>query len=142
MATYVPSIGLEVHAELSTATKIFCGCSTASGSAPNTQVCPICLGFPGVLPMLNRNVVEYGMRMALALNCSISSPSIFERKGYYYPDLPKNFQISQKRAPSASTAIWTWWPKASRSACASPTCTWKRTRRNCCIPKASRITPW
>ena len=99
MATYAPSIGLEVHAELSTATKIFCGCSTESGSAPNTQVCPICLGFPGVLPMLNRNVVEYGMRMALALNCRISSPSIFERKGYYYPDLPKNFQISQKRAP-------------------------------------------
>ncbi len=103
MPTYTPSIGLEVHAELSTRTKIFCGCSTAAGAAPNTQVCPICLGFPGVLPMLNRQVVEYGLRMSLALHCEISVPSIFERKGYYYPDLPKNFQISQKRAPLGRT---------------------------------------
>ena len=99
MATYLPSIGLEVHAELSTRTKVFCGCSTASGAPANTQVCPVCLGFPGVLPMLNRRVVEFGLRMALALHCEITRPSIFERKGYYYPDLPKNFQISQKRAP-------------------------------------------
>lgn len=99
MASYLPSIGLEVHAELNTRTKIFCGCSTAAGAPPNSQVCPVCLGFPGVLPMLNRQVVEYGLRMALALHCEITSPGIFERKGYYYPDLPKNFQISQKRAP-------------------------------------------
>jgi aspartyl-tRNA(Asn)/glutamyl-tRNA(Gln) amidotransferase subunit B len=99
VASYTPSIGLEVHAELNTQTKVFCGCSTAAGAPANTQVCPICLGFPGVLPMLNRQVVESGLKMSLALNCHISSPSIFERKGYYYPDLPKNFQISQKRAP-------------------------------------------
>ena len=99
MSNYLPSIGLEVHAELSTRTKIFCGCPTAAGAPPNTQVCPICLGFPGVLPMLNRQVVECGLRMALVLHCEITSPGIFERKGYYYPDLPKNFQISQKRAP-------------------------------------------
>ena len=99
MPTYTPSIGLEIHAELSTRTKIFCGCSTASGAPANAQTCPICLGFPGVLPMLNRQVVEYGLRLSLALHCDISRPSIFERKGYYYPDLPKNFQISQKRAP-------------------------------------------
>ena len=99
MATYEPNIGLEVHAELSTCTKVFCGCATAVGAPPNSQVCPICLGFPGVLPVLNRRVVEYALRMALALNCEITRPSIFERKGYYYPDLPKNFQISQKRAP-------------------------------------------
>jgi aspartyl-tRNA(Asn)/glutamyl-tRNA(Gln) amidotransferase subunit B len=99
LAKYVPNIGLEVHAELSTRTKVFCGCLTAAGAAPNTQVCPVCLGFPGTLPMLNREVVEYGLRVALALNCTIARPSIFERKGYYYPDLPKNFQISQKRAP-------------------------------------------
>jgi aspartyl-tRNA(Asn)/glutamyl-tRNA(Gln) amidotransferase subunit B len=99
VATYTPDIGLEVHAELNTKTKVFCGSLTAAGAPPNTQVCPICLGFPGVLPMLNRQVVEYGLRLALALNCEISRPSIFERKGYYYPDLPKNFQISQKRAP-------------------------------------------
>jgi aspartyl-tRNA(Asn)/glutamyl-tRNA(Gln) amidotransferase subunit B len=99
MASYEPSIGLEVHAELSTRTKVFCGCSTAVGGPPNTQVCPVCLGFPGVLPVLNRRVVEYALRAALAMHCAISRPSIFERKGYYYPDLPKNFQISQKRSP-------------------------------------------
>jgi aspartyl-tRNA(Asn)/glutamyl-tRNA(Gln) amidotransferase subunit B len=99
VATYAPNIGLEVHAELSTRTKVFCGCSTAAGGPPNSQVCPVCLGFPGVLPVLNRSVVEYALRAALAMHCAISRPSIFERKGYYYPDLPKNFQISQKRAP-------------------------------------------
>jgi len=99
LADYEPNIGLEVHAELSTRTKVFCGCSTAVGAPPNTQVCPVCLGFPGVLPVLNERVVEYGLRTALAMNCEISRPSIFERKGYYYPDLPKNFQISQKRSP-------------------------------------------
>jgi len=78
---------------------VFCGCSTAVGAPPNSQVCPVCLGFPGVLPVLNRQVVDYGLRVALALNCEITRPTIFERKGYYYPDLPKNFQISQKRAP-------------------------------------------
>jgi len=99
LARYQPRIGLEVHAELSTQTKIFCGCSTAVGGPPNTQVCAVCLGFPGVLPVLNRRVVDYGLRAALAMHCEIVRPSIFERKGYYYPDLPKNFQISQKRAP-------------------------------------------
>ncbi len=99
MARYEPSIGLEVHAELSTATKVFCGCSTKVGVPPNTHVCPVCLGFPGILPVLNKKVVEYGLRAALAMHCTVSRPSIFERKGYYYPDLPKNFQISQKRSP-------------------------------------------
>jgi len=99
LAIYEPTIGLEVHAELSTNSKVFCSCSTEVGVPPNTQVCPVCLGFPGVLPTLNEKVVEYGLRAALAMNCEISRPSIFERKGYYYPDLPKNFQISQKRSP-------------------------------------------
>jgi aspartyl-tRNA(Asn)/glutamyl-tRNA(Gln) amidotransferase subunit B len=99
LPAYEPNIGLEVHAELSTRTKVFCGCSTAVGAPPNTQVCPVCLGFPGVLPVLNRRVVDYALRVALALHCQVNRPSIFERKGYYYPDLPKNFQISQKRAP-------------------------------------------
>ena len=99
MPAFEPNIGLEVHAELNTRTKVFCGCSTAVGAPPNSQVCPVCLGFPGVLPVLNRKVVDHGLKLALALNCEIARPSIFERKGYYYPDLPKNFQISQKRAP-------------------------------------------
>uniref|UniRef100_A0A7C4RSK7 Aspartyl/glutamyl-tRNA(Asn/Gln) amidotransferase subunit B n=1 Tax=Desulfatirhabdium butyrativorans TaxID=340467 RepID=A0A7C4RSK7_9BACT len=92
-------IGLEVHAQLKTATKIFCGCSTAFGAAPNTQVCPVCLGMPGVLPVLNRKVVEYAIRMGLATHCSISTESRFARKNYFYPDLPKGYQISQYEQP-------------------------------------------
>ncbi len=92
-------IGLEVHAQLKTATKIFCGCSTSFGAAPNTQVCPVCLGMPGVLPVLNRKVVEYAIRMGLATHCRISTESRFARKNYFYPDLPKGYQISQYEQP-------------------------------------------
>ncbi len=91
-------IGLEVHAELSTKTKIFCGCPTTFGSDANTQVCPVCLGMPGVLPVINRKAVEYGLRAAIALHCDIAPRSLFDRKNYYYPDLPKNYQISQNYA--------------------------------------------
>lgn len=96
---YEPVIGLEVHAELSTESKIFCGCPTKFGAPPNTQTCPVCLGFPGVLPVVNQKVVEYVLKVALALNCQINRYTIFERKNYYYPDLPKAYQISQKRLP-------------------------------------------
>jgi aspartyl-tRNA(Asn)/glutamyl-tRNA(Gln) amidotransferase subunit B len=99
MAEYEPVIGFEIHAELATHSKIFCGCSTEPGAPPNTHTCPICLGLPGVLPVLNRTALEYGLKVALACHCSVPSPSIFERKNYYYPDLPKNYQISQKRSP-------------------------------------------
>jgi len=92
-------MGLEVHAELATRSKMFCGCSTQFGAEPNSQVCPVCLGMPGVLPVVNRQAVEYGLRVALAMDCTICSPFVFERKNYYYPDLPKNYQISQKRSP-------------------------------------------
>jgi aspartyl-tRNA(Asn)/glutamyl-tRNA(Gln) amidotransferase subunit B len=92
---YEPVIGLEVHVELQTKTKIFCPCSTAFGAPANTQVCPICLGLPGVLPVLNRRVVEYAMRAAIALNCEIPAVSQFARKNYFYPDLPKGYQITQ-----------------------------------------------
>jgi len=92
---YEPVIGLEVHVELQTRSKIFCPCSTAFGAPPNTQVCPVCLGMPGVLPVLNRRVVEYAMRAALALNCDIQPVSQFARKNYFYPDLPKGYQITQ-----------------------------------------------
>jgi aspartyl-tRNA(Asn)/glutamyl-tRNA(Gln) amidotransferase subunit B len=96
-SAYQPVIGLEVHAELATESKAFCGCSTRFGAPPNSQTCPVCLGLPGPLPVLNEKAVEYALRVALALECEIVSPCIFERKNYYYPDLPKNYQISQKR---------------------------------------------
>ncbi len=92
---YEPVIGIEVHVELQTASKIFCGCSTAFGAPPNTHVCPVCLGMPGVLPVLNRRVIEYAMRAALALGCRIEPVSQFARKNYFYPDLPKGYQITQ-----------------------------------------------
>ena len=98
---YQAVIGLEVHAQLKTATKIFCGCSTAFGAPPNTHTCPVCLGMPGVLPVLNRKVVEYTMRMGLATNCRIAASSRFARKNYFYPDLPKGYQISQYELPIA-----------------------------------------
>lgn len=94
-------IGLEVHTELKTASKIFCGCSTRFGSEQNTNVCPVCLGLPGVLPVLNARVLEFAVRTGLALNCQILPFSKFDRKNYYYPDLPKNFQTSQYDLPIA-----------------------------------------
>ena len=92
-------IGLEVHAQLKTSTKIFCGCSTAFGAAPNENTCPVCLGMPGMLPVLNKKVVEFAMLMGLATHCSIARESRFARKNYFYPDLPKGYQISQYELP-------------------------------------------
>jgi aspartyl-tRNA(Asn)/glutamyl-tRNA(Gln) amidotransferase subunit B len=98
---FEPVIGLEVHAQLKTHTKIFCGCSTRFGAEPNTQTCPVCLGLPGVLPVLNRTVVDFTLRTALATGCAIASESRFARKNYFYPDLPKGYQISQYELPIA-----------------------------------------
>ena len=96
---YESVIGLEVHVELKTKTKIFCGCSTEFGAEPNTHVCPVCLGLPGVLPVLNKEVLHYAVKAGLALHCDILPFSKFDRKNYYYPDLPKNFQTSQFDLP-------------------------------------------
>ncbi len=98
---YEAVIGLEVHAHLLTASKIFCGCATAFGAPPNTQVCEVCLGMPGSLPVLNKKAVEYALKMALATGCEVAPESVFARKNYFYPDLPKGYQISQYELPLA-----------------------------------------
>jgi aspartyl-tRNA(Asn)/glutamyl-tRNA(Gln) amidotransferase subunit B len=100
-AKYEPVIGLEVHVQLLTESKIFCSCSTRFGAPPNTNVCPVCLGMPGSLPVLNKKAVEYAVLAAMALNCRINETSIFARKNYFYPDLPKGYQISQYDKPVA-----------------------------------------
>jgi len=102
---YEAIIGLEIHTQLKTKTKIFCGCSTEFGAAPNKNTCPVCLGMPGVLPVLNKKVVEYAMKMAVATNCTISKQSRFARKNYFYPDLPKGYQISQYELPIAENGF-------------------------------------
>nr|WP_155073856.1 Asp-tRNA(Asn)/Glu-tRNA(Gln) amidotransferase subunit GatB [Streptomyces taklimakanensis] len=101
LASYDPVMGLEVHVELGTRTKMFCGCSTALGAEPNTQTCPVCLGMPGSLPVVNATAVESAVRIGLALNCEIAEWCRFARKNYFYPDMPKNFQISQYDEPIA-----------------------------------------
>src|SRR5467141_2391028 len=102
LAKYEPVIGLEVHVQLLTNSKIFCGCSTRFGDPPNTNVCPVCLGLPGTLPVLNKRAVEMTMRASLALNCAVHEHSRFARKNYFYPDLPKGYQISQYELPLAT----------------------------------------
>jgi len=94
-------IGLEVHDQLKTRRKIFCGCPNASGAPPNTNTCQVCLGMPGVLPVLNKKVVEYSIKMAQATHCKITSPNRFARKNYFYQDLPKGYQVSQFELPIA-----------------------------------------
>jgi aspartyl-tRNA(Asn)/glutamyl-tRNA(Gln) amidotransferase subunit B len=101
LAAYDPVLGLEVHVELNTASKMFCGCSTVFGAEPNTQVCPVCLGLPGSLPVVNAKAVESAIRIGLALNCTIAAWCRFARKNYFYPDMPKNYQISQYDEPIA-----------------------------------------
>src|SRR5262249_19629261 len=101
VAKYEPVIGLEVHVQLATRTKIFCGCPTSFGAAPNSNVCPVCMGLPGALPVLSRQAVEMAIEAGLALNCRINRFSRLARKNYFYPDLPKGYQISQYDQPLA-----------------------------------------
>src|SRR5436309_459525 len=101
LENYEPVIGLEVHVQLATRSKIFCSCPTSFGAEPNTNVCPVCLGLPGALPVLSREAVELGIKGALALNCQVRPMSRFARKNYFYPDLPKGYQISQYDEPLA-----------------------------------------
>ena len=101
LESFDPALGLEVHVELNTASKMFCGCPTEFGAEPNTQVCPTCLGLPGAMPVVNRKAVESAIRIGLALNCEIAEWCRFARKNYFYPDMPKNFQTSQYDEPIA-----------------------------------------
>src|SRR6202040_1695668 len=102
MTNYRTIIGLEVHVQLLTKTKLFCGCKTTFGAPPNSQVCPVCLGMPGVLPVMNRKAFDLALKAALALDCTIARFTKWDRKNYYYPDLPKNYQISQYDLPFSS----------------------------------------
>ncbi len=99
---YEAVIGLEIHVQMDTRTKLFCSCPVEFGAQPNTNVCPVCLGMPGSLPVLNKKAVEYAVRASLALNCKVHEESIFARKNYFYPDLPKGYQISQYEKPLAT----------------------------------------
>ena len=102
---YETTVGLEIHVEMSTASKMFCGCAVAFAGEPNTRTCPVCLGFPGSLPVANEKAVEYTLKIALALNCRIAEHSLFHRKNYFYPDMPKNYQISQYDLPLGSAGV-------------------------------------
>ena len=120
-------MGLEVHVELNTKTKIFCSCTTAFGGEPNTHCCLVCTGQPGSLPVLNKQVLEYAVKTGIALNCDITRYNKFDRKNYFYPDLPKAYQISQLYLPIARDGRWPSRQRKGSGRSGSMSCTWRRT---------------
>jgi aspartyl-tRNA(Asn)/glutamyl-tRNA(Gln) amidotransferase subunit B len=117
VSAWEPVIGLEVHVELDTETKMFCGCAVGKGEPPNTRTCPVCLAHPGALPVLNERAVEYATRIALALNCTVRPRNVFHRKNYFYPDLPKAYQISQFDEPLAVNGVFDYWVGDEKLSC-------------------------
>ena len=117
MSAWEPVVGLEMHVELDTRTKMFCGCAVTKGDGPNLHTCPVCLAHPGALPVVNRRAVEYAARIALALNCTVQPRNIFHRKNYFYPDLPKAYQISQYDEPLAVSGWFDYWVDGERLRC-------------------------
>ena len=130
MTDYEPVIGLEIHVQLTTRTKMFCGCELSFGEEPNTRTCPVCLGLPGTLPVVNAQAVHYGLMMGLALGCEIAPRSIFHRKNYFYPDQAKDYQISQYDIPLCTR-------RARWATCGCTASTSRRTRPSSCT-SASR----
>ena len=125
-------IGLEVHVQLLTLTKLFCGCSTKFGLPPNSATCPVCIGLPGVLPVMNRRAFVLALQAAKALNCRIASFTKWDRKNYYYPDLPKNYQISQYDLPFSEDGWLEIETAAGEKRSASFACTWRKMPAKCC----------
>ena len=139
--TYETVIGLEVHVELATKTKIFCGCSTAFGGAPNSHTCPVCTGMPGSLPVLNKQVVEYAMAVGLATNCTITQYCKFDRKNYFYPDNPQNYQISQLYLPICHDGYVELETAAKRRS-ASTRSIWRKMQENWCTTSGRTCPSW
>ena len=123
---YETVIGLEVHVELATATKIFCGCSTKFGAAPNTHTCPVCTGMPGSLPVLNKKVVEYALALGMAANCEINRYCRFDRKNYFYPDNPQTIRFPSYICRSVTMDIWRSQQKTAKKPFGYTRCIWKR----------------
>lgn len=145
MANYDTVIGLEIHVALLTDSKFLCSCSTAFGAPPNSQCCPVCLGLPGSLPTINEKAVECATKAGLALNCQINLFSKFDRKNYFYPDLPKAYQITQDAYPSAAGGSWIIMLTINWFEQKSPVFTWKRKQVSSSIvvrALSAPITPW
>ncbi|HXX80380.1 MAG TPA: hypothetical protein VEI46_02465 [Thermodesulfovibrionales bacterium] len=139
---YEAVIGLEVHAQMLTESKIFCGCSTRFGSEPNTQTCPVCIGMPGVLPVLNRKALEFAIKTGLAMNCRISPYSRFARKNYFYPDLPKGYQISQYELPICEHGFLEILVEGETRRIGIPEFTWRRTPGRISMKRAAISALW